>query len=43
MLPLIKNLKERLKGGEQVFESEMCAKDMKKVEQCWISDVQRTL
>ena len=43
VLRFVKNLKERLKGGEQVFESDIGATDLKEAEQCWISDAQRSL
>ncbi|PFX12550.1 hypothetical protein AWC38_SpisGene23473 [Stylophora pistillata] len=43
VLRFVKNFKERLKGGEQVFESDISATDMKEAEQCWILDVQKTL
>ena len=43
VLRFVKNLKERVKGGKQVFGSDISATDMKEAEQCWILDVQRTL
>lgn len=43
VLRFVKNLKERLKGDEQVFESDISATDLKEAEQCWISDAQRSL
>ena len=43
VLRFIKILKERMKGDEQVFESDISATDLKEAEQCWISDVQGSL
>ena len=43
VLRFVKNLKGRLKGGKQVFESDISATDLKEAEQHWILDVQRSL
>ena len=43
VLRFVKNLKERLKGGKQVFESDISATDIKEAEQWWISDAQKSL
>lgn len=39
----IKKFKERVNGGQRVFESDISATDLKEAEQCWILDVQGSL
>ena len=43
VLQFIKKLKERVNGGQQVFESDISATDLKEAEKCWILDVQGSL
>ena len=43
VLQFVKKLKERVNGGQQVFESDVSATDLKDAEQCWILDVQGSL